>query len=748
MSAGTAALPQSAASGPERPPERVRREAELAALVSSPLRADLVLQRQLFRGNAYFVIKDPLALTYFRLKEEEGFLITLLDGKRTLAETHRLFRERFPNHDLTLEDIAAFTNQMSSAGLLNINARRFVDVARAQQSVPQSWLMFWGKMLSGMLFMRFPLFDPSAWLGKLTHAIRFVWSRWFIGLCLAFIAWSAFWLIVNRDAFAQNTVNFFSPGNLFLIWVTIIIVKTLHEFGHATTCRYFGGEVHEMGVCLICFAPAGYVDASDAWMMRRKAHKLYTTMAGIFTEFVLAGIAAHVWLYLPPGLAKNLAFNAMIVASVNTVFFNANPLMKFDGYYVVSDLLEIPNLRAKAMAYCSYHLQRLLLGYRNLAQERALEDDGNSGVFIAYAVLAYGYMVMIIYSLTQVFAHLLEPYGLRDFGLALGIFVQGSFLMFPIAKVLSDAFVAGRSNTVREENVWRRLARWLLPLLALAAIAAMLPSRHRVEQQAVLVAASSDRAGVEIGGIVEQVHVRTGQWIEAGQPLLTLKNSEIETEVRSSELSFEAAKLRLSALQTDGTLRAGALAPSAALALESSATGRERALHAESQLVVRAPAAGFVVTPDIARLEGLYLNPGFSELRIADLRRFKLLIPLTEAQAELVEPGSRVRGRDLASARPIEGRLTVLPSHKAALHDYHAAMLSTFGGPAPFETEGAGEAQTPTFGLFIAEADLPEAPRGALEGLRVKVVIDGRAATVGQRVWRWAASLWHGRAGA
>lgn len=745
MSAVAAALPAVAGAGPAG---AVRREAELAAVVAAPLRADLVLQRQLFRGNAYFVIKDPLALTYFRLKEEEGFLITLLDGKRTMAEILRLFRERFPNQELSVTDVAAFTNQMSSAGLLNINARRFVDVARAQQSVPQSWLMFWGKLLSKMLFLQIPLVDPSRWLGKLTHAIRFVWTRWFIGICLAFIAWSAFWLIVNRDAFAQNTVNFFSPGNLFLIWVTIIIVKTLHEFGHATTCRHFGGEVHEMGVCLICFAPAGYVDASDAWMMRRKAHKLYTTIAGIFTEFVLAGIAAHLWLYLPPGLAKNLAFNAMIVASVNTVFFNANPLMKFDGYYVVSDLLEIPNLRAKAMAYCSYHLQRLLLGYRNLTQERTLEEESNSGVFITYAVLAYGYMVMIIYSLTQVFAHLLEPFGLRDFGLALGIFMQGSFLMFPIAKVVSDAFSAGRANTVREENVWRRLARWLLPLAALAVFVALLPSRHRVEQQAVLVAASSERAGVEIGGIVDQVHVRTGQWIEAGQPMVTLKNAEVETDVLASALAFEAAKLRLSSLQTDGTLRAGALAPSAALALESSATGRERALHAESQLVVRAPAAGFVVTPDIARVQGMYLNPGFSELRVADLRRFKLLIPLTETQAELVEPGSRVRGRDLAGARLVEGRIAVLPSHKAAWRDYHAAMLSMFGGPAPFEMQSMSEAHAPTFGLFIAEADLPEAPRGSIEGLRVKVVIDGRPATIGQRVWRWAVGLWHGRAGA
>ncbi|MEY4941007.1 MAG: hypothetical protein RIQ93_2742, partial [Verrucomicrobiota bacterium] len=610
---------------------------DLANLISSPLRSDVEMQRQQFRGTEYFVIKDPLALTYFRLQLEEGFLIMMLDGKRTMAEIHRLFHARFPNKELSLQDIAVFINQMSATGLLNINARRFVSVARAQQNVPAGWLAMWGRILGGLLFMRFPLVDPSPWLGGLTHAIRFMWSRWFIGICTAFIAFTAFWLILNREAFSQNTINFFSRDNFFLIWVTIIIVKTLHEFGHATTCRYFGGEVHEMGVCLICFAPAGYVDASDAWMMRNKAHKLYTTMAGVFTEFVIASIAAYLWLYLPAGLAKNLAFNAMIVASVNTVFFNANPLMKFDGYYILSDLLEIPNLRAKAMMYCSYHLQRWLLGYRNLMQERVLQDEIHNRVFIVYSILAYAYMMTVIYSLLHIFARFLEPYGLHDFGLALGIFVEGSFVMFPIVKVLADAFTAGRANTVREENVWVRLVRWMGPLAVGLAVLAWVPSHYDINQQAVIVAAQGERVGVEEGGVVEKVHVRTGDWVEAGQPLLTLRNDGVTTEARVAELAFEASKLQLTSLQRNSSLRYQSHAPEAALSWEAAATARERALRSQSLLVVRAGSAGYVVTPDIERLEGHYLRPGFSGLKVADLRRFKLMIPLTEAQAELVE---------------------------------------------------------------------------------------------------------------
>jgi putative peptide zinc metalloprotease protein len=717
----------------------------LAAVVASPLRADLVMQRQFFRGSEYYVIKDPLALTYFRLQYEEGFLITLLDGKRTIAEIHALFHARFPHRELSYRDVGAFINQMGTAGLLNINARRFVTMARAQQSLRAGWLLMWGKLISGLLFMKFPLLDPSPWLGKFVHAIRFIWTRWFIGLCLAFIVWSAFWLFVNREAFHQNTVNFFSPGNLFLIWVTVIIVKSCHEFGHATTCRFFGGEVHEMGFCLICFAPAGYVDASDAWMMRRKATKLYTTIGGIFTEFVLAGIAGHLWLYLPPGLAKNLAFNAMIVASINTVFFNANPLMKFDGYYVLSDILEIPNLRAKAMTYCSYHIQRFLLGYRNLIQENMLGDERHNRVFVVYAVLAFAYMMTVIYSLTQVFARVLAPYGLHDFGLAVGIFVEGSFAMFPIVKVLTDAFSAGRANSLVEEKAWIRVLKWIVPLVLGLTVWAALPTHYQVKQQAVFVASQSQRAGVEVGGVVDRILVHTGQWVQQDQPLLILRNDDVMADARVAELNYETARIQLSAAQGNSSLMSEGRAPDAALALESAATTRDRALRAKEQLTIRAPASGYVVTPDIHRLLGQYLPASFSGIRVADLGHFKLLIPLTEAQAELVEIGSRVTGHARAGGELVEGTIAVLPHQKASWEDYQPAMLSAFGGPAPFEMSALTEKTPPSFGLFLAEADVPTPPADAMEGFRVKVTVIGRQASYGQRAWRWIMSLWRAR---
>jgi multidrug resistance efflux pump len=258
----------------------------------------------------------------------------------------------------------------------------------------------------------------------------------------------------------------------------------------------------------------------------------------------------------------------------------------------------------------------------------------------------------------------------------------------------------------------------------------------------VLAPQQSARAGVEIGGVVETVHVRTGQWVEAGQPLLTLHNPDVELEARTAALSFESAKLQLAVVESDGSLKRTSMAPEAALALDSAATALDRARRREERLVVRAPVAGYVTTPDIERLQGRYLQAGYQELRVADQSKFKLLIPLTEAEAQLVELGSRVRGHLRADGRAIEGTLTVLPSQKATWDDYQPAMVSAFGGPAPIETKRLKGQTEPQFPIFIAEADLTKAPSGAADGLRAKVTITGRRATYAERIWRWLASLW------
>jgi len=710
----------------------------LEQIAPATLRADIIIRRQFFKHQEFYVIKDPLALTYFRLQPEEAYILSLLDGRRTLGEISQRFSQRYPNHARSVPELAQFISQLGASGLLNVSANRFVENARKSGS--QKLMMIWARLLGGALFIKVPLIDPSPWLGRLAHALRFVWTKWFVFVSSILFVWTAGLLLVNAGEFAANPIDFFSAGNLILLWLSIIVIKTLHELGHATTCRHFGGEVHEMGICFMLFTPCGYVDASDAWMMRHKRHKLYVTVAGVFTELIIASIAAHFWLVLPDGIGRSLAFNAMIVASVNTLIFNINPLMRFDGYYVLCDLLEIPNLRTKSMLFCSYHLQRLFLGYRNRQQETMFEQEANGRGFVVYAVFAYLYMMFIIYSITQIFGRILEPVGLGELGLYLGYFVLASFVGLPFIKVFMDATNPG-VHIVKTGSAGRRLTVIFGTLAAVIALSFLVPTRHHVSQQGIVMPESLEAVASDIGGVIEAVHVRTGQWVRTGDLLVTLSNPDIGAELRVAEAARQQARVRFSALgYVQGRLAAGDSAK-AAQEIEMAEAAYQRAASRASSLELRARTAGHVLTPEVDKLTGSFAPPSQPILRLGDTERLRLVVPLSENEAQLVGRGAPVSGRWQATGARFQTELVSVSSQPSQPADIHVGMLAFFGGPVPSQLMQLRPSERAENPVFLAIAQLPKPGHAVMDGLRVRVTIEGERTTWGRKVWRWFRSL-------
>ena len=730
-------------------PEVDQVEENLYSMIPARMRSDLVIKKQRFKNEDYYVIKDPLALTYQRLGPEEAYLVSLLDGKRNLRAILAEFKKSYPNWDMSPREAAAFVNQLGNNGLLNINARKFVDHARKNKRPANNLLTLWAKVFAKLIFFKIPIIDPSPWLGKLTSKFTWVWTRTFIIGCLCFFAWTLFWLFANRQEFANNSISFFSPQNLVLLWVQIILIKTCHEFGHAMTSRHFGAEVHEMGVCLICFTPCGYVDATDAYMMKYRRHKIYTVIAGIFIEFVIASIAAHIWLYAGPGLLKNLAFNAMLVASINTLFFNMNPLMKFDGYYVISDLLEIPNLRTKSIAYCSYSFQKHVFGIRNLMLEPIFEEDSNSRVFLLYALAAFSYMGFIIVSLSQIFARVLTPYGLGQFGLAIGMFAQFSFIGYPIIKVIYDAFGASSKHHIeRIEPVRKTIIKRILPIAIVIAIILALPSHYEVERQGFAIYDKAEIVSTNTGGILKEIEVNTGDWVDADQVIGRLENPAIEADQKNAYIALENARLQYGAMQSASGYDNISKLSQAAARLESAESNYKRSEARRNALIIRSPISGYITTQDLHMKIGDYIRPGDEITRIAKNDEMRLLIALTEKEIELIEPGSRVNGRWLVDGSVFETEIDVFPDRTAKLNEYHPSMLAMFGGPAPIEQNRQSDSsEPPSFSLFLAEAPLEQLPKGlrAQEGMRVRLTVYGKPTTIGSKVWREIVSFWDNR---
>jgi len=714
---------------------------KLARMVFAPLRPDLVFQRQEFKNEIYYVIKDPLALTYFRIKTPEAYLLTLLDGKRTLQEIWDLFIQEYPNTSYEPEAIASFCNQLARSGLLVINARSFVKFATQKpKAMGGGLLMFWMKFMSKLFFIKVPLIDPSAWLGRVTYTLRFLWSRPFVFSCLAFYAFTLIWVYMHRDAFSHNTINFFSPYNLFLVTLTVIVIKTFHEFGHAMTCRYFGGEVHEMGVCCICFIPCGYVNASDAWMMRHQRHKIFVTLAGVFTEFMIASIAAYIWLNISDGLLKNLAFDAMVVASVNTLFFNMNPLMRFDGYYVISDVLEIPNLRSKAMMYCSYHMQRFLLGYKNTMQARMLEHESRGHVFIIYAIAAYIYMAMVIYRLSQMFANFLEKYELKDFGLVIGVSAQISFLLFPVMRIFYDAFKPG-AHIVAIEPIWRRLSKWTVAGGFCAGILFFIPVHFKVETQGIIVPEHGESITSLTPGVLQELFVKTGSRVEEGEVLGRLYNEAVWTQFEEAKIDLALVRLTEKVYFAEHHHEAQLSLPGLLLQGEEALAAYEQSLHEVRGLELVAKMPGVVVTQDVSGQLGEFFNTKETVLRIVSPGQFKVLIPVTEEQVSMLDAGGAVKGRLVGSGAPIYTKVDLITSQRAQQVEQQAALLEAFGGPISAQL-GPKEEVLYT-AVFFAEAPLSGVNVYFQEGMRVHLTVSGRQTTVARKLYRKFLNMWN-----
>ncbi|HEV3383941.1 MAG TPA: site-2 protease family protein, partial [Gemmata sp.] len=330
--------------------ENLNDPAERRKSVRLKVRPDLQIYEQKYEGKTFHVVKDPVCLRYYRFNQQEYFVFQLFDGEHTLEQVRDRFEDEFKPHRLEYQDLEAFARQLVTAGLVqheHHGAGKHLFERRAKQR----WLKRFSAV-TNILYLKIPVFDPDR---ILTWMFRYLWwiftSTCFlcsIGLMIA----AASKVAIHFDTFYSKLPayqEFFSVNSMLYMWISLGIVKVIHEFGHGLSCKAFGGESHEMGVLLMCLSPALYCNVTDAWTLADKWKRIIISFAGIFVELNIAAVATFVWWYTPQyPVVNNISLCVMVLCSVSTVVFNANPLMRFDGYYIMADWLEIPNLREKA----------------------------------------------------------------------------------------------------------------------------------------------------------------------------------------------------------------------------------------------------------------------------------------------------------------------------------------------------------------------------------------------------------------
>ncbi|GIT28951.1 MAG: hypothetical protein Ct9H300mP1_09970 [Planctomycetaceae bacterium] len=488
------------------------------------VRDDLIFERIEYLGISYWVVKDPVGLKYFRLQPEQYHTLQLLNGDRHLEELRDALHDELPTVRLQLSDIQHLITDLHQKGLVFSN-RIGQGASLAKLNFEEKKKKLFNTMRS-LLYVRLPGWDPEAVLARLYPLVRWIYHPTTVTLTLLFVISSWVLLAVQFDTFTAQMPEFqqfFSWPNLLYLWITLGTCKVIHEFGHGLSCKHFGGECHAMGVMLLVFSPCLYCDVSDSWMLKSKWQRIAIGAAGMYIEVVISAIAIYIWWNTQSGLIHHLCLNIFFVTTITTVIWNANPLMRFDGYYMMSDFLEIPNLRPKAD-----RLLRDWFGWYCLGIEAKpdpfMPESGRAG-FVMFAIAAGLYRWFILAAIMVFLYTVLKPYGLQSIGIALAV-VSIVTILFNLVLNIYKQVTAPRIEPLSRPKI--AISLGLLVTVIACTMAVPLPLH--IEAMFLVEPHDVRHVYTPVPGRLENRPVQPGDQVTFGDTLATLANPALALE--------------------------------------------------------------------------------------------------------------------------------------------------------------------------------------------------------------------------
>ncbi len=744
----------------------------MAASIERPVilrrRPDLVVSEQRYEGRTYFLIKDPVGLKYYRFQEEEYKILELLDGVRSLKEIKDVFEAEFIPQKITLEELQQFIGRLHESGMVISEAEgQGEKLLKRRKDRAKKQLI---STLSNVLYIKLPGFDPEPALRWLHPRMKWIYTSWALtGVIL--LALSALTLVlINFDEFRgrpemESFHSFFNMQNIVWLWIAMGMTKIIHEFGHGLTCTHFGGECHEMGMLFLVLSPALYCNVSDSWTMPNKWHRIAISVAGIYVEVVLASIATFIWWYSAPGLIHNIAFSTMFVCSVNTVLLNANPLMRFDGYYVMSDLLEIPNLRVKANQLLQRTAAQVCLGLEMPADP--FMPKSRKGWFITYAIASWCYRWFVTFGILLFLYTFLKPYKLGAISAMMATGIVFMMFVMPLYKMVKFIFTPGRWEMVKKF----RAAVSAMIAVGLFVAFLMIPVPKRVTTVFTVQPRDAQPVFVKAGGTLTTVHVRPGQQVQKGDIIAVLSNNDYRLDMNAqhrlmTDQKWDAEEFRLLGGEYRGHMvRAEELYEDA----RKQVANREKQIE---DLVIRAPADGTIFPPEIVseqpfqerydalprwhgnpldeRNLGTFLEPGTALCTIGDPEKKECVLIIDQSEIEFVDPLRRDPNLpvylklDAYMDKTFVGQILPQDISQRELENSPRQVSNALGGDLQTVQDASGRMK-PLNSSYQALVYLDDPHDLLVSGFTGTAKIECEPRTLAQVVWRYLTETFHFR---
>ncbi len=687
------------------------------------LRGHVDVHRQTFRGDVWYVVQDNHSGRYHRLPPLANYLLSLMDGRRSMQSIWEAACDRFSDEPPSQRETIRLLSQLHGADLIAGDFPPDLEELGRRHAL-QARRELLGRFKNPMA-IKLPLFDPDRFLTATLPLVRWLFTPVGFILWLMLTVTGVVLTIVNWDEMTGGLADrVLSAENLILLVVAYPMVKLVHELGHGYAAKSFGGVVHEVGVMFLVFIPVPYVDASSSAAFPSKWRRAVVGGAGIMVEVALAVLALLVWLTAEPGLVRALAFNVMLIGGVSTLLFNGNPLLRFDGYFVLADLIEIPNLGQRSNRYVWYLFKR---AFGVKGAKSPVTAPGEAKWLFTYSIAAFLYRVFISFAIalfvaTQFFF----------VGVILAIWALSATFVVPVIKGARYLLTGVELRATRG----RAIALTTVVLGGLGAAIFLVPLPWATTVHGVVWLEPRAQLRLQTAGFVAEAVV-ADMPVTPGTVLLRAEDPGLDSRLELQRLELQEAELRLAAVDLGDRVQGRILSERADLLRDRIAETEAR----RARLTVDAPIAGHAVLPGAKDLPGRRLERGALVGYILSDAPLRLRVAVSEGRADLV----RNRTRNV-TVRLLSDVMTEIPGRVAgevpqSQNVLPSAALAREGGGDVVLNPAASQPLTALRPVFLFDVSLESDHTAQRVGERALVRFDHGSAPLSMRLERLLRSV-------
>ena len=671
------------------------------------LRSHTRLFRHIYRGQAWYVLQDSSSNRRHRFNKTAYFLISQMNGERTVADIWKMANEVLEDDAPTQDEIIQLLGELHSADVMQSDIPPDTTELFQRQEKHRAR---WKQRLTNPFALRFPLVDPDDFLARWMHLVQPFIGRAGLFLWLVVVGSAVVLAVLNWPELTRNMADrILKPENLLILWLVYPVVKLLHELAHAFATKIWGGEVHEMGIMFLALTPIPYVEASSSATFPEKRRRMAVAAAGMGMELLVASLALILWLNIESGRVSTIAYNVMLIGGVSTILFNGNPLLRFDGYYILSDWIEIPNLAQRSTRYLGYLLQRYIFGLEEVRSP--VTAEGERPWLAIYGVAAFFYRMFVL--------------------AALALFVCSKFFFIGViialwALITQIVLPAVRNSSRLYNSIGgrRRRKRFVLATACLAAAVAVLlfvvpaPLKTRAEGVVSLPEHSRVRAGTDC--FITEILKSSGSTVEAGEPLIRCEDPYLEAELTVLEANLEEARARY----TGEPMQSRAKREILKKEMGSASADLSRARERMTELVMNSPSSGLFILPEEDSLSGRFVTQGALLGYIMGVSDSMVVVVVDQSDISLVRENTRRVELRLAGSLSRLHTARIDRQIPAASDRLPSRVLGTAGGGAiPVNPADAQGLQT-VKKTFQFEFRLPQDKAEVRVGERVYALFD------------------------